>query len=139
MVARFSAGAARLPFWPLRNYMGTDLPAANPRIRSVTCPYTGEALATVPALNPGVTIVHAQRADRAGITQMWGLVGVQKEAAFDSQRVIVVVEDLVEEQVIRSHPNRTVIRSIIVSAVLLETWGAQPSYAQSYYDRDKYF
>src|SRR5213595_3504645 len=79
MVARFSAGAARLPFWPLRNYMGTDLPTANPRIRTVACPYTGESLATVPALNPGVTIVHAQRADAAGNTQMWGLVGVQKE------------------------------------------------------------
>src|SRR5437016_6221564 len=139
MVARFSAGAARLPFWPLRNYMGTDLPTANPRIRSVTCPYTGEALATVPALNPGVTIVHAQRADRAGNTQMWGLVGVQKEAAFASQRVIVVVEELVEEQVIRSDPNRTVIPSIIVSAVVLEPWWAHPSYAQGYYDRDNDF
>src|SRR5881398_1337829 len=109
MVARFAAGAARLPFWPLRNYMGTDLPRANPYIRTVTCPYTGEPLATVPALNPGVTIVHAQRADAAGNTQMWGLVGVQKEAAFASERVIVVVEDLVPEAIIRSDPNRTVI------------------------------
>ena len=139
MVARFSAGAARLPFWPLRNYMGTDLPTANPRIRSVTCPYTGEALATVPALNPGVTIVHAQRADAAGNTQMWGLLGVQKEAAFASARVIVVVEELVEEGVIRSDPNRTVIPGMIVSAVVVEPWGAHPSYAQGYYDRDNDF
>jgi len=139
MVARFSAGAARLPFWPLRNYMGTDLPTANPRIRSVMCPYTGEALATVPALNPGVTIVHAQRADRGGNTQMWGLVGVQKEAAFASERVIVVVEELVDEQVIRSDPNRTVIPGVIVSGVVLEPWGAHPSYAQGYYDRDNDF
>jgi len=139
MVARFSAGAARLPFWPLRNYMGTDLPTAHPRIRSVTCPYTGEALATVPALNPGVTIVHAQRADAAGNTQMWGLLGVQKEAAFASARVIVVVEELVEEDVIRSDPNRTVIPGMIVSAVVVEPWGAHPSYAQGYYDRDNEF
>ena len=139
MVARFSAGAARLPFWPLRNYMGTDLPTVNPRIRSVTCPYTGEALATVPALNPGVTIVHAQRADAAGNTQMWGLVGVQKEAAFASERVIVVVEELVREEVIRSDPNRTVIPGMIVSAVVVEPWGAHPSYAQGYYDRDNDF
>src|SRR5437762_7088060 len=139
MVARFSAGAARLPFWPLRNYMGTDLPTANPRIRSVTCPYTGEALATVPALNPGVTIVHAQRADAAGNTQMWGLLGVQKEAAFASARVIVVVEELVEEDVIRSDPNRTVIPGMIVSAVVVEPWGAHPSYAHGYYDRDNEF
>src|SRR5881392_4209147 len=139
MVARFSAGAARLPFWPLRNYMGTDLPTANPRIRTVACPYTGEALATVPALNPGVTIVHAQRADAAGNTQMWGLVGVQKEAAFASERVIIVAEELVDEGVIRSDPNRTVIPSMIVSAVVVEPWGAHPSYAQGYYDRDNDF
>src|SRR5216117_81393 len=119
--------------------MGTDLPTANPRIRTVACPYTGESLATVPALNPGVTIVHAQRADAAGNTQMWGLVGVQKEAAFASQRVIVVVEELVEEAVIRSDPNRTVIPAAIVSAVVVEPWGAHPSYAQGYYDRDNDF
>jgi glutaconate CoA-transferase, subunit A len=139
MVARLSAGAARLPFWTLRNYMGTDLPTANPRIRTVTCPYTGELLATVPALNPGVTIVHAQRADAAGNTQMWGLIGVQKEAAFASERVVVVVEELVDEQVIRSDPNRTVIPGMIVSAVVVEPWGAHPSYVQGYYDRDNDF
>ena len=139
MVARFAAGAARLPFWPLRNYMGTDLPAANPRIRYVTCPYTGEALATVPALNPDVTVVHAQRADASGNTQIWGLVGVQKEAAFASARVIVVVEELVEEAVIRSDPNRTAVPAMIVDAVVVEPWGAHPSYAQGYYDRDNDF
>ncbi len=139
MVARFSAGAARLPFWPLRNYGGTDLPRANPRIKTVACPYTGETLATVPALNPDVTIVHAQRADAAGNTQMWGLLGVQKEAAFASAHVIVVVEELVEETVIRSDPNRTVIPGMIVSAVVIEPWGAHPSYAQGYYDRDNDF
>jgi len=139
MVARFSAGAARLPFWTLRDYAGTDLPRANPRIKSVTCPYTGEELATVPALNPDVTIVHAQRADAQGNTQIWGLLGVQKEAAFASQRVIVVVEELVEERVIRSDPNRTLIPATIVSAVVVEPWGAHPSYAQGYYDRDNEF
>ncbi len=139
MVARFAAGAARLPFWPMRNYMGTDLPAANPRIRQVTCPYTGEALATVPALNPDVTVIHAQRADASGNTQIWGLVGVQKEAAFASARVIVVVEELVEEAVIRSDPNRTAVPAMIVDAVVVEPWGAHPSYAQGYYDRDNDF
>jgi glutaconate CoA-transferase subunit A len=139
MVARFSAGAASLPFWPLRNYMGSDLPRANPRIRSVTCPFTGEELAAVPALNPDVTIVHAQRADAAGDTQLWGLLGVQKEAAFASRRVIVVVEELVDEDVIRSDPNRTIIPSTIVDAVVVEPWGAHPSYAQGFYDRDNEF
>jgi glutaconate CoA-transferase, subunit A len=139
MVARLSAGAARLPFWTLRNYMGTDLPVANPQIRSVSCPYTGETLATVPALNPDVTIVHAQRADPEGNAQIWGLLGVQKEAAFASRHVIVVVEELVDESVIRADPNRTVIPGLIVDAVVVEPWGAHPSYAQGYYDRDNQF
>ncbi len=139
MVARFSAGAARLPFWPLRNYQGTDLPAVNPMIRSVECPYTGESIATVPPLNPDVTIVHAQRADADGNTQVWGLSGVQREAAFASKRVIVVVEELVPETVIRADPNRTIIPGMIVDAVVVEPWGAHPSYAQGYYDRDNDF
>ena len=139
MVGRFLAGAARLPFWTLRDYAGTDLPKANPRIKSVQCPYTGEELATVPALNPDVTIVHAQRADAQGNTQVWGLIGVQKEAAFASERVIVVAEELVDERVIRSDPNRTLIPAAVVSAVVVEPWGAHPSYAQGYYDRDNDF
>jgi glutaconate CoA-transferase, subunit A len=139
MVGRLSAGAARLPFWTMRNYMGTDLPRANPAIRTVTCPYTGEVLATVPALNPDVTIVHAQRADAQGNAQIWGLLGVQKEAAFASERVIVVVEEIVDESVIRADPNRTLIPGLIVDAVVVEPWGAHPSYAQGYYDRDNDF
>ncbi len=139
MVARMSAGAAKLPFWTMRNYMGTDLAKANPRIRSVTCPYTGEILATVPALNPDVSIIHAQRADAQGNAHIWGLLGVQKEAAFASKRVIVVVEEIVDESVIRGDPNRTLIPGMIVDAVVHEPWGAHPSYAQGYYDRDNDF
>lgn len=139
MVARLSAGAANLPFWPLKNYEGTDIPKVNPLIKSVDCPYTGEKLATVPALRPDVTIVHAQRADMGGNTQVWGLMGVQKEAAFASKRVIVVVEELVDEAVIRQDPNRTLIPGLQVDAVVVEPWGAHPSYAQGYYDRDNDF
>ena len=139
MVARMSAGAASLPFWVMRNYMGTDLPEVNPRIRTVTCPYTGEQLATVPALNPDVTIIHAQRADASGNAQVWGLLGVQKEAAFASKKVIVVVEELVDESAIRADPNRTLIPGMIVDAVVVEPWGCHPSYAQGYYDRDNEF
>ena len=139
MVARFSAGAANLPFWPLRNYDHTDIPKANPRIKTVDCPFTGEKLAAVPALRPDVTIVHAQRADKSGNTQIWGLMGVQKEAAFASKKVIVVVEELVDESVIRADPNRTLIPGLQVDAVVVEPWGAHPSYAQGYYDRDNDF
>ena len=139
MVARLCAGSAGLPFWPLRDFMGTDIPRANDRIKTVTCPFTGETLAAVPALRPDVTIVHAQRADEQGNTQIWGLMGVQKESAFASKNVIVVVEELVSEALIRSDPNRTLIPGIVVSAVVVEPFGAHPSYAQGYYDRDNDF
>ena len=139
MVARFAAGAAGLPFWPLRNYEGTDLPRVNENIRQVTCPFTGERVAAVPALTPDVAIIHAQRADRDGNAQMWGVLGVQKEAAFAAERVIVVAEDIVDASVIRSDPNRTIVPSFIVDAVVHEPWGAHPSYAQGYYDRDNAF
>lgn len=139
MVSRFTAGAAKLPFFPLRNYMGSDLPRVNPNIKKVQCPYTGEQLATVPALNPDTTIVHAQRADHAGNAQIWGLMGVQKEAAFAAEKVIVVAEEIVDETVIRSDPNRTLIPEFIVDAVVHEPFGCHPSFAQGYYDRDNEF
>jgi glutaconate CoA-transferase subunit A len=139
MVARFSAGAAGLPFWPLRNYAGTDLPQVNPNIREVVCPFTGDRLAAVPALRPDVAIIHAQRCDRDGNAQMWGVLGVQKEAAFAATRVIVVAEEIVDESVVRSDPNRTMVPSLIVDAVVHEPWGAHPSYVQGYYDRDNEF
>lgn len=139
MVARLAAGAAKLPFLPLRTFSGSDLPAVNPRIASVRCPYTGEELPTVPALEPDVAIIHAQRADEQGNTQIWGLLGVQREAAFAARRVIVVVEEIVSEEVIRSDPNRTVVPGLVVSAVVHEPWGCHPSFAQGYYDRDNEF
>jgi glutaconate CoA-transferase, subunit A len=139
MVGRYIAGATNLPFYPLRSYEGTDMPAANPRIRPLASPYGDERVYVVPPVNPDVTIVHAQRADAAGNAQVWGLVGAQKEAAFAAERVIVVVEELVDESVIRADPNRTVIPGLIVDAVVHEPYGAHPSYAQGFYDRDNAF
>jgi glutaconate CoA-transferase, subunit A len=139
MVGRYTAGATGMPFYPLRSYEGTDMPAANPSIRPLQSPFGDEQVYAVPPLNPDVTIVHAQRADAAGDTQTWGLVGSQKEAAFAARRVIVVVEELVDESVIRADPNRTVIPGRIVDAVVVEPYGAHPSFAQGYYDRDNTF
>jgi glutaconate CoA-transferase subunit A len=136
MVGRYIAGATNLPFFPLRSYYETDMPTANPRIRPLRSPYGEEQVYVVPPLRPDVTIVHAQRADASGNTQMWGLLGAQKEAAFAADRVIVVVEELVEEAIIRADPNRTVIPGLIVDAVVVEPFGAHPSYAQGHYDRD---
>jgi len=139
MVARLTAGAARLPFFPLRNYIGTDLPKANPLIKTVECPFTGEELAAVPALNPDVAIIHVQRADENGDAQIWGLLGVQKEAAFAAKHTIIVAEEIVAESVIRADPNRTLIPGLIVDAVVCEPFGCHPSYAQGFYDRDNDF
>ena len=139
MVARYTAGAMNLPFFPLRSYFETDLPVANPLIRTVRSPYGDETVYAVPPLRPDVTIIHAQRADAAGDTQVWGLLGCQKEAAFAAERVIVVVEELVDESVIRADPNRTIVPGLIVDAVVVEPFGAHPSYAQGYYDRDNRF
>ena len=139
MVGRYTAGASNLPFFPLRSYFETDLPKANPLIRPIRSPYGDETVYAVPPLKPDVTVVHAQRADDEGNTQMWGLLGCQKEAAFAAERVIVVVEELVSEDVIRADPNRTVIPGLIVDAVVVEPWGAHPSYVQGSYDRDNHF
>lgn len=139
MVARLAAGAAKLPFYPLRNYQGSDLPRVNPLIKTVTCPFTGEELAAVPALNPDTAIIHVQRADENGNAHVWGLMGVQKEAAFAARKAIIVAEEIVPESVIRSDPNRTLIPGMIVDAVVHEPFGCHPSYAQGYYDRDNDF
>jgi glutaconate CoA-transferase, subunit A len=139
MVGRYTAGAANLPFYPLRSYFETDLPKANPLIRPIESPYGDGLVYAVPPLKPDVTIVHAQRADAAGNTQVWGLLGCQKEAAFAADRVIVVVEELVDEAVVRADPNRTIIPGLIVDAVVVEPFGAHPSYVQGAYDRDNRF
>src|ERR1035437_5570032 len=135
MVGRYTAGASNMPFFPLRSYFETDLPKANPLIRPIRSPYGDETVYAVPPLKPDVTVVHAQRADADGNTQMWGLLGCQKEAAFAAERVIVVVEELCPEAVIRADPNRTVIPGLIVDAVVVEPFGAHPSYVQGAYDR----
>jgi glutaconate CoA-transferase subunit A len=139
LATRIQAGASGLPFLPLRTYHGTDLPKVNHAIRPVACPFTGETLYAVEALVPDVTIVHAQRADSSGNTQVWGLLGVQKEAAFAARKVIVVAEEIVDEEVLRSDPNRTLVPGVIVDAVVEEPFGAHPSFVQGYYDRDNDF
>ncbi|MGI9096414.1 MAG: CoA transferase subunit A [Candidatus Limnocylindrus sp.] len=139
MVGRYVAGAHRLPFYPLRSYSESDLPAANPLIRQVESPYGDGKIWAVPPLNPDVAIIHAQRADTEGNVQMWGLLGCQKEAAFAAKRVIAVVEEIVTTETIRADPNRTIVPGLIVSAVVHEPFGAHPSYVQGAYDRDNAF
>ncbi len=139
MVGRYMAGAWRLPFFPLRSYTGSDMPGANSRIKMLDSPYGDGQIAVVPPLNPDVAIIHAQRCDAEGNTHLWGLLGAQKEVAFAARKLIVVVEEIVESEIIRSDPNRTLIPGLIVDAVVHEPFGAHPSYVQGYYDRDNAF
>lgn len=139
LICRYLAGAQRLPFYPLRSYAGSDLPGVNPNIRKVASPYGDEQIYVVPPVNPDVTIIHAQRADRAGNTQIWGLTGIQAEAVFAADKAIVVVEEIVADEVVRSDPNRTVVPAHAVDAVVEVPRGAHPSFAQGYYDRDNAF
>ncbi|MDX1377593.1 MAG: CoA-transferase [Anaerolineales bacterium] len=139
MITRLQAGASGLPFLPMNQTGATDLEQANPNIRRIPDPYGGKDVIVVPALNPDVAIVHVQRADANGNAHLWGIIGEQKEAAFAAKKVILTAEEIVDETVIRSDPNRTMIPGIVVSAVCHVPFACHPSYAQGYYDRDNEF
>jgi glutaconate CoA-transferase subunit A len=136
MAAAYAAGAANLPFGTLRGYAGTDL-APHTQVRRIVCPFTGEELAAVRALRPDVGIVHAQRADRRGNVQLWGISGVQKETVLASSRSLVTVEELVDE--LDPRPGGIVLPGWVIDAVSVVPGGAHPSYAHGYYDRDNAF
>jgi glutaconate CoA-transferase, subunit A len=136
MAAAYAAGAANLPFGVLRGYRGGDL-AEWTRVASITCPFTGEELAAVPAHRPDVGIIHAQQADRHGNVQLWGITGVQKEVVLASTRSIVTVEEVVDKLVPR--PGGVVLPAWVVDVVCLAPGGAHPSYAHGYSDRDNDF
>lgn len=137
MAARYVAGASGLPFAVLRAYVGSDL-VKHTEVASINCPFTGEELAAVPALNPDVTVIHAQQADRAGNVGIWGITGVQKEAVLGARTSIVTVEEVVEE-LTPSGPNHVVLPSWIVTAIALVPHGSHPSYAMGYSKRDNRF
>jgi glutaconate CoA-transferase, subunit A len=137
MAARYQAGASGLPFAVLRGYVGSDLPKHNTKIKSIECPFTGELLTATPALRPDVTILHAQKADRRGNVLICGIIGIQKEAALAAKKVIVTVEEIVDE--LNAPLNACVLPSWVVSCVCVVPGGAHPSYAHGYYERDNAF
>ena len=139
MISRLQAGASGLPFMPMNQTAATDLETVNPLIKRIIDPYSGKEVIVVPALNPDVAIVHVQRADCNGNAHLWGIIGEQKEAAFAAARVILTAEEIVDESIIRSDPNRTLIPGFIVDAVCHVPYACHPSYAQGYYDRDNDF
>jgi glutaconate CoA-transferase subunit A len=138
MANAYEAGAANLPFAVFRGYKGVDLPKVNDRIRSVTCPYTGEVLATVPAIRPDAAIIHALKADREGNVLLEGIVGVQKEAVLAAKRSLVTVEEIVDDFGERN-ANAVILPSWTVTAIAHVPGGAYPSYAHGYYKRGNDF
>ena len=137
MATRYAAGASGLPFGVLRGYVGTDLVDHTSTITTITCPFTGEHLAAVPAVNPDVSIIHAQQADHDGNVMMWGLLGVQKEAVLSAKRSIVTVEEIVPR--LEPRAGAVVLPSWVVSAVCEIPNGAHPSFAMGYSSRDNAF
>jgi len=133
MANRYVAGASGLPFAVLRGYSGTGL-AGHPGIAEIVCPFTGERLSAVSALRPDVAVIHAQRADRAGNVQYWGITGVQKEAVLAAARSVVTVEEIVD--VLDPLPGAVVLPAWAVGYVALAPGGAHPSYALGYSVRD---
>jgi glutaconate CoA-transferase subunit A len=139
MITGLQAGASGLPFLPMNQTGAEDLERVNTNIKRIPDPFGGKDVIVVAALNPDVAIVHVQRADADGNAHLWGIIGEQKEAAFAAKRVILTAEEIVDESVIRSDPNRTMIPGIVVSAVCHVPFACHPSYAQGYYDRDNEF
>jgi glutaconate CoA-transferase subunit A len=139
MISRLQAGASGLPFIPMNQTGATCLEKANPNYRRVIDPFSGGEVIVVPPLCPDVAIVHVQRADAEGNAHIWGIIGEQKEAAFAARHVILTAEEIVDEDIIRSDPNRTLIPEFIVDAVCHVPYCAHPSYTQGYYDRDNDF
>ncbi len=137
MANAYVAGASGLPFAVLRGYQGSDLVKVNPRIKFIECPFTGEQLAAVPSVRPDVTVIHAQKADRKGNVLLWGILGVQKEAALAAKRCIVTVEEIVDE--LDAPMNACVLPNWALTAVCHVPGGAHPSYALGYSERDNRF
>ncbi len=138
MANAYEAGAAGLPCAIFRGYIGGDLPKVNPTIKRVTCPFTGEELAAIPAHRPDVAVIHAQRADKAGNVMIEGVLGVQKEAVLASKRSVVTVEEVLEVLPERSL-NAVVLPHWTVGHIVEVPGGAFPSYAQGYYTRNNGF
>jgi glutaconate CoA-transferase subunit A len=135
MANAYEAGAAGLPLAVFRGYKGAGLADVNPNIKSVTCPFTGEELAAVPALRPDVSFIHAQKANRRGDVLVEGIIGIQKEAVLAAKRAVVTVEEVVED-FDDVHPNACVLPHWTIAAIATVPGGAHPSYAHGYYDRD---
>ena len=130
------AGKMGIPFMPTLTALGSDIKQTNDHLSTMSCPFTGQKLTAVKAICPDVTIVHTQRTDEFGNAHLWGNMGITREAALASRSVIITTEDIVSPEIIKSDPNRVILPGFKVAAVVHIPWGAHPSPAPGYYNRD---
>ena len=137
MAVAYQAGASGLPCGLMGQHAVTDLARVAESRRTLSCPFTGARLTAVQALNPDVTILHAQQIDASGNVLIRGIVGAVKEAALAARQVLVTVEERVET--LPTDLNAVVLPAWLISAASVVAGGAYPSYAQGYYARDNRF
>lgn len=139
LISALFAGGSGIPFFPTKAVSRSNLPIYNKNFKMTLDPFTNDEILVVKPIKPDVGIIHVQRADKEGNSQIWGIIGEQKEVAFASKRVIISAEEIVDSDIIKNDPNRTIIPGLVVSAVVKDSWGSHPSYAQGFYDRDNGF
>lgn len=133
---RYRAGGMGIPFIPARSLLGSDLAARLPELKVMDCPYTGDKLALIPALNPDVAILHAQRCDPYGNVQSDGLPFMDQDIALAATKVIVTCERIVSNEQVRRNPDRTKIPFFCVDAVVEVPYGCLPHECFGEYEPD---
>ncbi len=141
MAMRFLGGALNVPFMPIRSLMGTDMARlarfkGDQKLKVIDCPFTGEKICLVPSIKPDFSIVHVQRVDMTGNAQIDGIVGEDIEGSRCGKKLIVLAEELIDEEEIRSHPDQTKIPAMYVDHVVILPFTAHPMMCHNYYDYD---
>jgi glutaconate CoA-transferase, subunit A len=134
MGLRFRAGAMGVPFLPMRSMLGSDVIARLPDAREIDCPFTGEKLVLVPAINPDVALIHVQRCDPYGNAQMDGLQFMDIDLAMAANRVILTTERIISNDQIRRAPDQTKIPFMTVDAVVEVPFGCAPHECYGVYE-----
>lgn len=141
MALRFLGGSLNVPFMPLRSMMGTDMARLSryrgeDKLKVIDCPFTGEKICLVPSVQPDFSIVHVQRVDKTGNAQIDGIVGEDIEGSRCGKKLIVLAEEIIDEEEVRSHPDQTKIPAMYVDYVVELPYAAHPMMVHGYYDYD---
>jgi glutaconate CoA-transferase subunit A len=141
MAMRFLGGSLNVPFMPIRSLMGTDMARlarfkGDQKLKVIDCPFTGQKICLVPSVKPDFSIVHVQRVDKTGNAQIDGIVGEDIEGSRCGKKLIVLAEELIDEEEIRTNPDQTKIPAMYVDHVVILPYTAHPMMCHNYYDYD---